>query len=311
MMKKNQTPRQRTFADRFNIVTDIEEARWHFLNRVHNEIIQEFLSTNPFNPYFQGATSFNKQISKTIANHLGVQDLYMKHRSALIGTLATLYIEDDFTNCLNVIEGIYDGISRSGELNTQYVIIRLQEELTNIILEIISMNEVDLQIYWENGLFYPTGAKLMDEALVNELLEWLKKPEYASILTPFQKGLRHYSESIKRPELLSDVITDIYEALEALAKIVTDRPTKELSANAEKFIEKMNLNHYYKSILKEYIAYSNEFRHAADQGKKKPDLSQREVEAFIYFTGIFIRLAIVKEPAHSLLIDVANKQSSK
>ena len=49
----------------------------------------------------------------------------------------------------------------------------------------------------------------------------------------------------------------------------------------------------YKPILKAYIAYANEFRHAAEKGQKKARPSRTEVESFIYLTGLFVRLAMM------------------
>jgi hypothetical protein len=112
------------------------------------------------------------------------------------------------------------------------------------------------------------------------------------VLVPYSKGLEHFLHSNKRPELLSDVITDMYESLEALAKIVTGRDTKDLSANAQLFLKEIKTSEPYKNILKEYIAYANSFRHAAPKSAPKPTLSVKEVESFIYLTGIFIRLVI-------------------
>ncbi len=96
--------------------------------------------------------------------------------------------------------------------------------------------------------------------------------------------------SNNKPELLSDVVTDMHEALEAQAKITAGND-KDLSANAELFISKLNVSNEYKPILKGYISYANEFRHAAEQGQKKDPLSRRETESFIYVTGLFLRLA--------------------
>ena len=83
----------------------------------------------------------------------------------------------------------------------------------------------------------------------------------------------------------------MYEALEALAKIVTGRG-RDLSGNAELFIKKLRASQGYKKILKDYISYANEFRHAQQEEKKKPARSISEVESFVYLTGLFIRLAI-------------------
>lgn len=86
----------------------------------------------------------------------------------------------------------------------------------------------------------------------------------------------------------------MYEALEALAKIVAGRD-KDLSANAEAFISAVKLSNGYKRILKEYIVYANTIRHAGKAGQAKPDLMRKEVESFVYMTGLFIRLAVIDE----------------
>jgi hypothetical protein len=56
--------------------------------------------------------------------------------------------------------------------------------------------------------------------------------------------------------------------------------------------EQVNASADYKVLLKDYIDYANKFRHAAKEGTPKPALSPKEVESFIYLTGIFIRLAM-------------------
>jgi hypothetical protein len=99
-------------------------------------------------------------------------------------------------------------------------------------------------------------------------------------------------ESEKKPHLLSDVITDMYESIEALSKIITSRETKDLSGNAELFIKNIKASEHYKQILKDYIAYANQFRHASRREEERPKLSVAEVESFVYLTGLFVRLAI-------------------
>lgn len=141
-------------------------------------------------------------------------------------------------------------------------------------------------------VFVRTGAPLLDEHLVNEPLRWLSEPKYKSVRQPFEKGLSHYLEAQNRPDRLADVITDMYEAVEALAKIITGRHNKDLSGNAERFISEVNTSKHYKTLLRDYISYGNEFRHAEREGRPRPPLSEPEVESFIYLTGLFIRLAV-------------------
>jgi hypothetical protein len=79
------------------------------------------------------------------------------------------------------------------------------------------------------------------------------------VRTPFEKGLTHFLYAAKRPEVLADVVTDMYESLEALTKIVTGRSDKDLSANREMFLAKVKASDEYKKLLKHYIDYANSF----------------------------------------------------
>ncbi len=84
----------------------------------------------------------------------------------------------------------------------------------------------------------------------------------------------------------------MYEAVEAVAKIVTKKPNIHLATNYELFISKVRASGHYKKLLKEYITYTNEFRHAEGNPGTRPVPSRAEVESFMYLTGVFIRLAI-------------------
>ncbi len=90
---------------------------------------------------------------------------------------------------------------------------------------------------------------------------------------------------------MADTVTDMYEALEAMVKVVTGRD-KDLSANRESFISKLYLSSHFKIMLKNYIEYANEYRHAAEPCVERKLPISSEVEAFVYTTGLFIRLAI-------------------
>jgi hypothetical protein len=157
---------------------------------------------------------------------------------------------------------------------------------------LLLVSEIDLAIRWRPPFFVPAGAEELDERLVNDNLLWLREDSsFEPVLTPYEKGLRHLVHSQNRPELLKDVITDMYESLEALAKLLTGRDS-DLSANAELFIKQVKASDEYKVILKNYIDYANRFRHAARKTQPRPNLSDRETESFVYLTGLFIRLAL-------------------
>lgn len=269
------------FHERFNIQVDAGEAHLRFIKRAVNMISGAFPSieskTADINKlyYIRGALI-------KVATNLGVEYKWDKLFSDYAGT--------DFHSCLLALEALYQYFSQELEVYAKKVDESIQHA--------ISLMETDIGVEWRDGAFWPSGARVLDGALVNENLKWLADKGYNDVLNPFEKGLRHFMEAQQKPERLGDTVTDIYEAVEALAKAVTDRD-KDLSGNAESFISKLGLSDYYKKMLKDYIGYANDYRHAAKLGGTKEPLSRNEVEAFIYISGLFIRLAVQQMPAKS------------
>ena len=243
----------------------MEEALERFVNRVHLLILTRFVSA---------AAALQPRYIEAVMVGLGKPPrFYPPPLREIVGS--------HFHDNLKAIEYIY----RTGP-NEAY-----REALDEIVCAILEESEVDLGVRWGNGLFMKAGAPLLDEKLVKDVLGWARDKKYATVVAPFEKGLRHFLESTKRPELLSDVVTDMYEALEAVAKIVV-KGGGDLSRNRERFVKAIRAPEGYKKILKEYVDYGCDFRHAAEATKQKPTLSSEEVESFVYLTGIFIRFAM-------------------
>ena len=257
------------FHQRFSIQVGVEEARERFVNRVLNKIEEDLDSLLRFH-----TVGHYEKAMYNVASKLGV-----KYKPEVFHQ----YVRGDFFGCIQALEALYETFISENKYDA--------ERLNGVIQYAISLSEVDLGIQWRDGAFWPSGAKLLDEALVNENLKWLSDLGYQDVLVAFEKGLRHFLEAQRKPERLGDAITDVYEAFEALAKSVTGKD-KDLSGNAELFISKLKLSEYYKKMLKDYIDYACEYRHAVKLGEKRKPLLRNEVEAFIYTTGLFIRLAI-------------------
>lgn len=258
----------RDFYHRFDLNIDLDEAQRRFVNRANNVILEAFL--NEHFPY-----DLDK-IRRRIVTALGERFHPYKPIDGYIG--------DDFIKCLTSIESV------AGPIYAR----NYGEEFDRVVNSLLLQSEVDLGIRWEKGKFLRLGAKLLDDELVNKSLRWLDDKKYETVLAPFSKGLEHFVQSPKRPELLTDVITDMYEAVEGLGKIITGRQDKDLCANRELFLKQVKASDTYKVLLKGYIEYANNFRHALKEEEKRPSLSVAEVESFIYLTGIFIRLGIVE-----------------
>jgi hypothetical protein len=256
------------FHERFGVSVDVNEAKRRFVNRIFNRV---------FNYLFFDALDLvsGQDVLRSVADEIGISyERQMDFKA---------YTGEDFYRVLQALEGFYKAVSAD-----------IRTKLDAEIIRTLSESEIDIGVRWEQGRFIRSGAKLLDDSLVNVSLRWLSDHRYDSVLQPYSKGLEHFLQAGKRPELLADAVTDMYEALEALSKIVTGRDTKDLSANAQLFLKEVSASEPYKNILKEYISYANTFRHAVSNSQRKPVLTVAEVESFIYLTGIFIRLALQK-----------------
>ncbi|TKB94476.1 MAG: hypothetical protein E8D40_01005 [Nitrospira sp.] len=106
----------------------------------------------------------------------------------------------DFVKCLQALEALYE--------YPQW-----KTFMERGIQSILADTEVDIGIRWGNGHFLPAGAPVLDSALVNDPLNLLNTPEYKGASEAFRKGLAHFLHSAKNPSLLTDVLTNMHEAL--------------------------------------------------------------------------------------------------
>ena len=255
---------EETFSKRFNIHIDLDKARQRFVSKVFNHIFSCF-------PLFVGSNRDEvDHLEREIWSALGHKFDYRVKLSSQVGP--------GFEQNLQALEVL---------MKSRYLGARTKTLVNSFLTD----SEVDLEVRLHEGKFFPAGAPLLDEKLVNDVLAVLSQDNHETVLQPFNKGLEHLLKSTNNPELLLDVITDMYEALEAMVKIVLGN-TKDLSANWESFISKLNLSEYFKKLSKDYIEYANVLaRHAANPGEGKLIPEYKEVESFVYMTGLFIRLA--------------------
>ncbi len=259
------------FHLRFDVSVNVQDAHSRFLNRVDNLLFTNFI---------EGDENRELQAYWKIANVLG--EGFKSYNNF------KYYAKGQFLRGLQCIEAAYDSLT-SEEQKT-----RFESSLSYIF----SLSEIDLGVVWEDGRFRRSGSTLLDEELVNDPLGTLSDIRFVSSREPLVKALTHLLEGERRPELFADVITDCYESLEACAKIVTGRKDKDLSANAELLISQMpvstNLKDALKVQIRAYIAYGNTYRHAKKSEEHRSLPTKAEAEAFVYETGLFIRLATSK-----------------
>jgi len=254
------------FNKRFNIQIDEKELHKRFLNRFENFIVPFISNIN--SPY-----KFKETVTRIVATKMGIN--YSDYH--YIGS----YPFGNFYRCLQLLEFVHECFDQKFGSNHEF------GKQIQILLNLDEGSGIE----WRNGKFYPKGAKLLDKKLVNDTLDWLRDKNISSVSEPFEKGLNHFLKSKVDAGLLKDVITEMYESLEAMARIVVSKPRAELSKIQEKYIKELKVSSGLKNILKEYISYSNQFRHAVGPNAKREIPKEYEVESFIYLTGVFIRLS--------------------
>ena len=149
----------RPFEKRWDISLDYDTVYERFITRIQNGLHYhfEFLMSD------QHSEDDNGSILVAVANTLG--------RKYVAYWGFDRYIDDaDKYSLLRALEGLY--VSLPDELI---------DVLDPMITNAINMSEIDLGIQWENGMFLKTGAKLLDEELINVSLTWLSDDKYKNI----------------------------------------------------------------------------------------------------------------------------------
>jgi hypothetical protein len=221
------------FHERFGIELGVEEGTRRFVNRSLNFIFNDLMLIADRQDHINGTD----RLAQFICSKLGERSTTLRATEVLIGK--------DFWKCLLILEAISNDSP-------------WKSEVRGAIKKLLAETEIDIGIRWEDGHFLPAGAPVLDSALVNDSLNLLSTPEYKGVSVAFRKGLDHFLHSKNKESLLSYVLTDMYEALEAMAKIVCPNgQNRDLSANCEAFISRLRLADPYKRMLKEYIEYAN------------------------------------------------------
>lgn len=268
---------------------DIAEARKRFLNRVNVSILR-WLQNNEGVRFYD--ENFIWWISEQIGESWGER---VEPRDDGVGYWFDLTMEEmtdkDFYKTLGVIEKAYEYLQegRAMQIGNSYGYHRDEvitlDRFDGRMTRIMSLTERDLGVFWKSGKFYLSGAKELDQALISDSLEWLI--HYPAAREHFLVALEHYKKSISNIPAGKDAITNSYTSVESLAQefLQNDIP---FDKNSNELVDKLDLPKEYKQVIHYYKQLAHEYgsRHAGNDPKHK------EVEAFIYLTGLLLRLMV-------------------
>ena len=137
-------------------------------------------------------------------------------------------------------------------------------------------------------LFYPAGAKLLDEKLVNDNLDWLA--EYPESYETFKSALQEFETKGKE----RDVVDKLRLSLELLLKNILQN--KKSLENQEKeigsYLKAKNVSAEISNMFWKILDYYSKYQNSkAKHGNTVPT---DEVEFILYLTGTFMRFLLTK-----------------
>lgn len=259
------------FNKLFNISSNVEDAQRDFINRVNLTILD--LESRKYG-YEEKFKLICYQLGENAEDRIRVANRGIHYGEDTIPGLRSL-TDDDFIKTLRILVSLYS-ISKN-EPETQ-------KGISNFISLAMDNSAVDLGISWKEGMFYPSGAKKLDMDLIEEPFEWLGA--FTEVKEDFKKALSSYFKKD-----YPATIDHCYLTVEGLARQVLNN-TKVIKNNFDELLKTMDLSPEWKSILNKWYEFANEYkRHAST---RRNNLTKKETEAFLYLTGIFVRLILEK-----------------
>jgi len=275
--KKNLAPPVKTLHAMLGMKNNIENERQQFVNRVISDV---FGPIQVRSEYIEVFGSICYHVGADYEKLLGADKL--RTMNDCFAKAATPPLREltkaDFDKTLEVVVALY----ACYELHFLEPDKEMMREISRSVEVALRYSSVDLGIRWKDGMFYPRGAGEMDSKLVEEPLEWLRC--YPTIRADFCKAVKAFAT--KRYD---DVVGDCYNVVEGYARLLLSNE-KTLRNNAEEMLRCMRLGAGWDVILKKHITMADEYKRHASNSKK--DVAEHEAEAFLYLTGLLVRLAV-------------------
>ena len=155
--------------------------------------------------------------------------------------------------------------------------------------EDIKLSLLDIQIKRikkDNTIFYPKGAKLLDEKIVNNVLDWLVL--YPKVQKSFKSALEKYQNKIFQRNLIDDLRLSLELLIGELLnnnKILANQEILLAEYLKQKNIPKELINMYWK-LIDYYSKYQNNYV------KHNDKVDSSEIEFILYLTGTFMRFLL-------------------
>ena len=261
------------FNRQFDLSESLEQEKVAFVNRINQTIFSEIEEGYNYGKIFRHLCywlGINADDRISALNKYTYSDDRMPFLRSLTG--------DEFAPTLKALILLYQFYDNKNEYS-------YEQNLDNIdrwINTALDNANLDLGIRWKQGMFYQSGADILDEKLIEEPLGWIGS--FPEVKEDYKKAL---SGLLKKD--YPGVIDHCYLSFEGLVRSLL-KNSKTLNNNKQELLKKLELSQQWKSFLDKFTDYANEFKRHASKNRDK--IKPQEVEAFLYLTGLLIRLTI-------------------
>jgi len=280
------------FYKRWNVPIDITKSVNEFKARTINSIISnlsnKLMNLKVENEYLtlMGKTIIQTSITDELSNSLRT----ISYKFTDTEVCKILQKEEDFIEYIRCLQTFFwmEALTPDDK-----------EALAKSFQEDISMSFVDIAIkkVRNDYIFHPKGAKLLDELLVDDVLDWLS--EYNSAYKSFSSALDKYLTKSDYRNLIDDLRVTLEQFLKEVLK--NEKSLENQTSEVGLLLKEKGVSSYlrnmFSTLLSYYIHYQN---NNVKHGHKFKDF---EIEFLIYLTGSFVRfiITILEEDGESII----------
>lgn len=271
----------KSFHKRWNIEVS-EQDRW---NDFKGRILNSYASI------LQHDFIYNDEADEEFFNLLGIHSRYNKNDRLTLSLtgkevedcLSYKYLknETDIKKILLGLEIISWMESIAPEIKKRFLL---------DVKEIISITNVPIELKYSGNefLIYPAGAKLLDEKLINDNLDWLA--DYPMIYELFTSSLSDLG--IKGKE--RQVIDNLRLAVELLLKekLSNSKSLENQKVELGKYLKAQEISSEISNLYWQVLDYYSKYQN--NKVKHSDNVNPNEVEFMLYLTGTMMRLLLNK-----------------
>ena len=188
------------FNELFGLQTSIEDEQVRFVQRINQTAFSEIEESSYYPSY--------ESVYRRICYQLGINaEDRIRNANSHSYTSVSLIIpplrgltRDEFQTTLKVLIVLFDILGN-----------KLRQQLAASIDRALSRATVDIGIKWKDGMFYPSGAQVLDHALLEDPFDWLN--EYPSEKSDFSKAIQNYTK-----KEYDQVVINCYLVVEGLCR---------------------------------------------------------------------------------------------